>query len=164
MGTSPLLYTDEKQLQWFLGPNSIPKLRSSLLDTHISFSYSSGVQSSGVLIPGLIMQLILFHRSWWDTQARQGTFQDVSGPGTVNESLESIWPVRGSAWMFGNQTYSTLYNIFKAEKNTGFYLASIQQYFLNSSHGPDLIRCIELHGLYLKFHNPAKKWCINNGL
>lgn len=37
MGTSPPFDTDERQLQWFLGPNSIPKLLPSPLGTHTPF-------------------------------------------------------------------------------------------------------------------------------
>lgn len=55
MGTSPLFCTDERQLQWFLDPDSIPKLLPSLTPFQI-------LQSSGVLISGLIMQIVLFHR------------------------------------------------------------------------------------------------------
>lgn len=37
MGTLPSFYTDERQLQWFLGPNSIPKLLLTLIGIHIPF-------------------------------------------------------------------------------------------------------------------------------
>lgn len=58
-GTPPLFCTDERQHQWFLDPVSIPKLLPSLLGAHTPFQILQGFR---VLVPGLIMQIVLFHR------------------------------------------------------------------------------------------------------
>lgn len=95
--------------------------------------------------------------------------QRVSGQGAVKqcwivEPLESMWPVRGSAWMFGNIKFILHCNIFKAEENKFLFSIHSANTSWTPRHGPDLIKCCEFHGPCLMVHNPAKKWCINNWL